>query len=104
MGRKAVIIVLDGVGAGDAPDAEDFGDEGSNTLSNTARAAGGLKLPHLRSLGLGNVVEIEGTPPVPYPKGSYGLMEEHSAAKATLAGHWEMMGLVLEEELPTYPN
>ncbi|HLM78107.1 MAG TPA: phosphopentomutase [Rubrobacteraceae bacterium] len=104
MGRRAVIIVLDGVGAGDAPDAEDFGDEGSNTLSNTARAAGGLKLPHLRSLGLGNVVEIEGTPPVPSPKGSYGLMEEHSAAKATLAGHWEMMGLVLEEELPTYPN
>ncbi len=104
MGRRAVIIVLDGVGAGGAPDADDFGDEGSNTLSNTACAVGGLELPHLRSLGLGTVVELEGTLPVPAPKGSYGLMEEHSAAKATLAGHWEMMGLVLEEELPTYPN
>jgi len=99
-----VIIVLDGLGAGDAPDAADFGDEGSNTLSNTAHAVGGLELAHLRSLGLGNVVEIEGTPPVTAPKGSYGLMEERSAAKATLAGHWEMMGIVLEEELPTYPN
>jgi phosphopentomutase len=104
VGRRAVIIVLDGVGAGDAPDAVAFGDEGSNTLSNTARAVGGLELPHLRSLGLGNVVEMEGTPPVASPEASYGLLEERSASKATLAGHWEMMGLVLEEPLPTYPN
>ena len=104
MGRRAVIMVLDGVGAGGAPDAADFGDEGSNTLGNTARAIGGLELPHLRSLGLGNVVEIEGTPPATNPKASYGLMRERSAAKATLAGHWEMMGIVLEEPLPTYPN
>jgi phosphopentomutase len=102
--RRAVVVVLDGVGAGGAPDAAKFGDEGSNTLGNTARAVGGLELPRLRSLGLGNVVEIEGTPPVAVPKGSYGLMEEHSAAKATLAGHWEMMGIVLEEPLPTYPD
>src|SRR3712207_538820 len=104
VGRRAVIIVLDGVGAGYAPDAVAFGDEGSNTLSNTARAVGGLELPHLRSLGLGNVVEMEGTPPVTSPEASYGLLEERSASKATLAGHWEMMGLVLEEPLPTYPN
>jgi phosphopentomutase len=104
VGRKVVVIVLDGVGAGGAPDAASFGDEGSNTLSNTARAVGSLQLPNLRSLGLGNVVEIEGTPPIPASKGSYGLMKERSAAKATLAGHWEMMGIVLEEELPTYPN
>ncbi len=105
MGRKRVaIIVLDGVGAGEAPDAADFGDEGANTLSNTARWVNGLRLPYLRSLGLGNVAEIKGTPPVAIPKGSFGLMQEHSVAKATLAGHWEMMGLVLEEELPTYPN
>jgi phosphopentomutase len=97
-------MVLDGVGAGDAPDAADFGDEGSNTLSNTARRVGGLELAHLRSLGLGNVVEIKGTPPVADPKGSFGLMQERSAAKATLAGHWEMMGIVLEDPLPTYPN
>ena len=104
MGRTAVIIVLDGVGAGGAPDAADFGDEGANTLSNTALAVGGLQLVHLQTLGIGNVVEIEGTPPVADPKGSFGLMREHSAAKATLAGHWEMMGIVLEEPLPTYPN
>ncbi len=104
MERRAAIIVLDGVGAGNAPDAAEFGDEGANTLSNTARRVGGLKLPHLRSLGLGNAVKIEGTPPVGSPKASYGLMEERSAAKATLAGHWEMMGIVLEEPLPTYPD
>jgi phosphopentomutase len=99
-----MIVVLDGVGAGDAPDAAEFGDEGANTLGNTARAVGGLKLPHLCSLGLGNVVEIEGIPPVTAPKASYGLMQERSAAKATLAGHWEMMGIVLEDALPTYPD
>src|SRR3954464_8748685 len=104
LGRRAVVIVLDGVGAGGAPDAASFGDEGSSTLSNTARAVGGLKLQSLRTLGLGNIVEIEGTPPVTNPNASYGLMQERSAAKATLAGHWEMMGIVLEEPLPTYPN
>ena len=104
MGRRAAIIVLDGVGAGDAPDAAEFGDKGANTLSNTARRVGGLELPHLRSLGLGNAVKIEGISPVASPKASYGLMEERSAAKATLAGHWEMMGIVLEEPLPTYPD
>jgi phosphopentomutase len=68
MGRRAAILVLDGVGAGDAPDAARFGDEGANTLSNTARAVGGLELSHLRALGLGNVAEIEGTPPLANPK------------------------------------
>jgi phosphopentomutase len=104
VGHKAIVIVLDGVGAGGAPDAAEFGDEGANTLGNTARAVDGLELPHLRSLGLGNVVEIKGVPPVAAPEASYGLMQEHSAAKATLAGHWEMMGIVLEDPLPTYPN
>jgi phosphopentomutase len=104
MGRRVAILVLDGVGAGDAPDAARFGDEGANTLSNTARAVGGLELPHLRALGLGNIVRIEGTPPVASPVASYGLMQERSAAKATLAGHWEMMGTIIEEALPTYPD
>ena len=104
MGRRAVVVVLDGVGAGDAPDAADFGDEGANTLANTARAVGGLDLPNLQALGLGNVVEIEGVPAEPSPRASHGLMVELSAAKATLAGHWEMMGLVLEDQLPTYPD
>jgi phosphopentomutase len=104
MGRRAVVIVLDGLGAGNAPDTADFGDEGANTLANTARSAGGLRAPNLHALGLGNVEEIEGLPPAESPAASYGLMVELSAAKATLAGHWEMMGLVLEDPLPTYPE
>ena len=104
MGRRAIVIVLDGLGAGNAPDAADFGDEGANTLANTARATGGLKAPNLQALGLGNIGRIEGVPPAGSPRASYGLMVELSAAKATLAGHWEMMGLVLEDPLPTYPN
>jgi phosphopentomutase len=104
MGRRAVIVVLDGVGAGDAPDAVEYGDEGANTLGNTARAVGGLDLPNLQNLGLGNVAEIEGVPAEESPRASHGLMVELSAAKATLAGHWEMMGLILEDPLPTYPE
>jgi phosphopentomutase len=104
MGRRAVVIVLDGLGAGEAPDAADFGDEGANTLANTARAVGGLHEPNFQALGLGNVEEIEGLPPAESPEASHGLMVELSAAKATLAGHWEMMGLVLEDPLPTYPE
>jgi phosphopentomutase len=104
MGRRAVVIVLDGLGAGNAPDAADFGDDGANTLANTAEAVGGLEAPNLQALGLGNVEEIEGVPPADSPAASHGLMVELSAAKATLAGHWEMMGLVLEDALPTYPD
>ena len=104
MGRRAVVIVLDGLGAGKAPDAADFGDEGANTLTNTARATGGLRAPNLEALGLGNIEEIEGIAPSASPAASHGLMVELSAAKATLAGHWEMMGLVLKDPLPTYPE
>jgi len=104
VGRRATVIVLDGLGAGHAPDAASFGDEGSNTLGNTAKAVGGLQAPNLQALGLGNVGEIEGVAPTRSPVASYGLMVERSAAKATLAGHWEMMGLVLEDPLPTYPE
>ena len=104
MGRRAVVIVLDGLGAGEAPDAETYGDTGANTLANTARAVGGLDAPNLAALGLGNVAKIQGVPPVEAPGASYGLMTEKAAAKATLSGHWEMMGLVLEDALPTYPD
>ena len=104
MGRRATVIVLDGLGAGHAPDAAEFGDEGSDTLGNTAKAVGGLKAPNLQALGLGNIGEIEGVAPTGSPVASHGLMVERSAAKATLAGHWEMMGLVVEDALPTYPD
>jgi phosphopentomutase len=104
MGRRAVVVVLDGVGAGHAPDAAEYGDEGADTLGNTARAVGGLDLPNLQSLGLGNLTEIEGMPAEDSTRASHGVMVELSAAKATLAGHWEMMGLILEDPLPTYPE
>jgi phosphopentomutase len=104
VGRRVTVIVLDGLGAGYAPDAAKFGDEGSNTLGNTAKAVGGLQAPNLQALGLGNIGEIQGVAPAGSPFASHGLMVERSAAKATLAGHWEMMGLVLEDPLPTYPE
>jgi phosphopentomutase len=104
MERRAVVVVLDGVGAGNAPDAAEFKDEGANTLANTARAVGGLAVPNLKKLGLGNVEEISGVPAEPSPRASWGLMVELSAAKATLVGHWEMMGIVSEDPLPTYPD
>ncbi len=104
MGRRATVVVLDGLGAGNAPDAAPFGDEGANTLANTARAVGGLGVPNLQALGLGNVENVEGVPPAARPGASHGLMVELSAGKATLSGHWEMMGLVLDDPLPTYPE
>jgi phosphopentomutase len=104
MGRRTVVIVLDGLGAGNAPDAADFGEEGANTLSNTAKATGGIEAPSLQTLGLGNIGDIKGISPTSSPAASHGLMVELSAAKATLAGHWEMMGLRLEDPLPTYPE
>lgn len=102
--RRAVVIVLDGLGAGNAPDAAAFGDEGANTLSNTANATRGINAPNLQSLGLGNTTEIKGVPPNDSPDGAWGVAVEKSAAKATLSGHWEMMGLVVRDALPTYPD
>ncbi|MGI8649356.1 MAG: phosphopentomutase [Rubrobacter sp.] len=102
--RRAVVVVLDGLGAGDAPDTAAFGDEGANTLSNTAEAVGGVDAPNLQRLGLGNTTRIEGVPPNNSPEGAWGIAVEKSASKATLAGHWEMMGLIVEDALPTYPD
>lgn len=73
---RATVIVLDGVGVGALPDAADFGDEGSNSVGNTARAVGGLTLPNLGLLGLGNVTDIVGVPPVADASGAYGRMAE----------------------------
>ncbi|MRS11486.1 MAG: phosphopentomutase [Actinobacteria bacterium] len=101
---RAIVLVLDSVGAGALPDAADYGDEGSNTLSNTSRAVGGLEMPVLGAAGLGNVTAIEGVPPVARPTASWGRSAERSAGKDTTTGHWEMMGLVLERPFPTYPH
>jgi phosphopentomutase len=85
------------------PDAADYGDRGSNTLGNLSRAAGGLTLPALQSLGLGNILEIEGVPKAKAPGASWGRMAELSRGKDTITGHWEMMGIVMETPFPTYP-
>ncbi len=97
-------MVLDSVGVGDAPDADRWGDAGSNTLGNTARATGGLDLPVLQSLGLGNITAIEGVPPCDEPLGAWGRLTERSAGKDTMTGHWEMMGLISQRPFPTYPK
>ncbi len=96
--------MLDGVGAGELPDAHQFGDAGSNTLANTARAVGGLNLPHLQTLGLGNILDISGIPPVPSPRASFGKMIEVSRGKDSTTGHWELCGLITEREFPTFPQ
>jgi len=101
---RAVVIVLDGVGCGALPDAHAYGDEGSNSLGNTARAVGGLSLPNLGALGLGNVTDILGVPPTDQPEGLWGRLSERSAGKDTTSGHWELMGLVVETPFPTYPD
>lgn len=102
--RRVIIIVLDSVGIGEMPDAGDYGDAGSHTLGNTARLRGGLDLPNLQNLGLGNIEPINGVSAVLHPKGSYGKMAEKSIGKDTTTGHWEMAGVVLERALPTFPS
>ncbi len=102
--RRCVVLVLDGLGVGALPDADRYGDEGSATLQNTARAVGGLHLPTLQRLGLGNVVPVQGVPPSAAPLACFGRMAERSAGKDSTTGHWELAGLVLDRPFPTYPN
>jgi phosphopentomutase len=101
---RACVIVLDAVGAGELPDAAAFGDEGSDTLGNVARVVGGLDLPNLEALGLGNVEPLEGCPPQPGAPAVAGRLVERSKGKDTTSGHWELMGIVTEQPMPTYPH
>ena len=98
------MIVCDSFGVGGAPDAAAYGDEGSNTLGNTARAVGGLHAPNLARLGLGNLTEIEGVEPRADPGTVHGRLTERSAGKDTTTGHWEITGVMLDRPFPTYPN
>jgi phosphopentomutase len=102
--RRVIMIVLDSVGVGELPDAALYGDTGSNTLGNLARAVGGLNLPNLGRLGLGNIIPVEGVPPTSAPEAAWGKMAEQSAGKDTTTGHWEIAGLILDKPFPTYPN
>lgn len=104
MAKRAILIVLDSVGIGEMPDASDYGDQGSNTLSNIAKAMNGLKLPNLQAMGLGNIAPIQGVEPVDTPQACYGKMAEASPGKDTTTGHWEIAGVILEKAFPTFPH
>lgn len=98
------IIVLDGVGVGELPDAHLYNDEGSNTLGNMAQHLGGLTLTNLEKLGLGNIIDILGVKKVDKPLASYGKMAEVSKGKDSITGHWEIAGLKVEVDFPYYPD
>jgi phosphopentomutase len=99
-----IIIILDGVGIGEMPDSHLYNDEGSNTLANTAREVGGLNLPNLQSLGLGNISRIKGIDEVENPKASFGKMNELSRGKDSTTGHWEIGGLYVDLDFSYFPN
>jgi phosphopentomutase len=101
---RACVIVLDAVGVGDLPDAADYGTEGSSTLAHTAEAVGGLEVPAMQALGLGNVMEVRGCPPRADAPAVWGRLVERSKGMDTTTGHWEMMGIVTERPFPTYPD
>jgi len=108
---RVFLIVLDSVGIGEAPDAEEYGDTGCNTLSHISLFAGGLNLPALEQLGLGNIpallpkgIPIKGVPPRNNPEASFGALQEMSKGKDTTTGHWEMAGLLLEKGFKTFPR
>lgn len=102
--RRAILLVLDGVGIGAAPDAAAYGDIGSDTLGHLARAVGGLRVPHLERLGLGRIAPLDGVAPVTRPAAAFGRMEPRSSGKDSTTGHWELAGVHLTRPFPTYPQ
>jgi phosphopentomutase len=102
--EQVALVVCDSFGVGGAPDAGAYGDEGSDTLGNTARAVGGLRAPNLAALGLGHLTEIRGVAPGGEPGTAHGRLTEASAGKDTTTGHWEVAGIVLDRPFPTYPD
>jgi phosphopentomutase len=102
-GRRAFVLVIDACGVGALPDAGAYGDEGTNTLSHLAAMAGGLRLPVLQSLGLGSITSVAGVEPAADPA-MHGRLHPLGPGKDSIAGHWELMGVVMERALPTYPG
>jgi phosphopentomutase len=102
--RRAAIIVLDGLGIGPAGDTSVYGDAGSDTLGNVARAVGGFSLPVLETLGLGHCAPLQGMTPTVEPRAATGVCEPASPGKDSTTGHWEICGLILEQAFPTYPD
>lgn len=98
------LIILDGIGVGELPDAPDYNDEGSNTLGNMAEAVGGLSLPNLENMGLGNIIDIKGVSKVELPLSSFGKMMEVSKGKDSTTGHWEIGGLYVDTDFTYFPS
>jgi phosphopentomutase len=101
---RACVLILDSCGVGELPDAALYGDTGSNTIGNVARKMGGLALPNMQKMGLGNIIDIQGVPPVSEPMMPYGKMAEESAGKDSTVGHWEHFGIITQMPFPTYPD
>jgi len=104
MNKRAIVIVMDGVGIGEMPDAFEYGDQGSNTLGNVSQKIGGIKVPNLISLGLANITDIPFLSAAPKPEANFGKMQEASKGKDTTTGHWELAGIILDKSFPTFPN
>ncbi len=102
--NRVIVIVLDSVGIGELPDAAAFGDVGSHTLGSMARVVGGLNVPNMEKMGLGNIAILDGVLPQTEPTAVYGKMAEISAGKDTTTGHWELMGIELQQAFPLYPH
>lgn len=102
--RRVICIVLDGVGLEALPDAAAYGDADAATLPHVADACGGLQLPNLQRLGLGNLAAIAGVPAIAAPAGAYGRMLEKSPGKDSTTGHWELAGVILDHPFMTYPQ
>lgn len=102
--KRVVLLILDSVGIGAMPDADQYGDVGANTLANTAKATGGLNLPNLGKFGLGNIHDILGVPSTSAPLAAWGKAAESSVGKDTVTGHWEISGVILDTPLKTFPH
>ena len=102
--KKIHVIVMDSVGIGEAPDADKFGDVGSDTLGHIAEEMNGLNMPVMGSFGLSNIRQLKGIEPVDAPKAYYGMMQEASVGKDTMTGHWEIMGLNIDKPFKVYPE
>lgn len=102
--KRTFLIVMDSVGIGEAPDAEKFDDKGSDTLGHIAREMNGLQMPNMEALGLGNIREIHRVQAAKAPKAHYAKLQEASNGKDTMTGHWEIMGLFIDQPFQTFPE
>ncbi|RQD67249.1 MAG: phosphopentomutase [Tindallia sp. MSAO_Bac2] len=102
--RRVLLLILDSVGIGALPDADQFGDLGADTLGNIVKATGGINLPNLQQAGIGNIKGVDGIDAINKPIGAFGRAAEISMGKDTTTGHWEIAGLHIKEPFKTFPD